>query len=149
MSQKIVYENPDGSISIVHPVPGIGVTSIISSTVPSGAPYEIIDETALPTDRLFRGAWTATGIGSTDATTITEDLTVAGEIAHDMRRAARNVEFAPYDELFSKQIPGTDLVAAEAAREEIRTRYAGIQSAIDAAADVVGIKSALTDRGII
>jgi len=48
-----------------------------------------------------------------------------------------------------KQIPGSDAVAAEAARAIIRTAHAGVQSSITDATAVVGIKSALVDRGII
>ena len=70
------------------------------------------------------------------------DITKAKTIAHDMRRAARAAEFAPYDEAIAKQIPG-QMEGAEAARQAIRDKYVGIQADIDAAADVDGIKAAL------
>ena len=53
-----------------------------------------------------------------------------------MRRIARASEFAPYDEIIALRIPGADDAAAEAAREVIRAKYAGIQASIDAAEDV-------------
>lgn len=65
----------------------------------------------------------------------------AKAIAHDLRRAARADEFAPHDEVIAKNIPGSD--AAEAARVEIRAKYAAMQSAIDAAATPEEIKAAL------
>lgn len=65
-------------------------------------------------------------------------------IAHDMRRKARDAEFAPHDDAIGKQIPGK-AEAAEAARAEIRARYADIQSAIDAAQTVDALKSALRE----
>jgi hypothetical protein len=70
------------------------------------------------------------------------NVTKAKAIGHDMRRAARAAEFAPYDEAIAKQIPGQS-GGAEAARQAIREKYAAIQTAIDAAATPDQIKSAL------
>jgi hypothetical protein len=66
------------------------------------------------------------------------DITKAKAIAHDMRRAARAAEFAPLD--IKATIP-SEAVAAEAARALIRAKYAGIQTDLDAAVDVVELKS--------
>ena len=70
------------------------------------------------------------------------DITKAKAIGHDMRRAARAAEFAPYDEAIAKQIPG-QMEGAEAARQAIREKYAAVQAAIDAAATPDEIKAAL------
>jgi hypothetical protein len=70
------------------------------------------------------------------------NVTKAKSIGHDMRRAARAAEFAPYDELIAKQIPG-QAEGAESARQAIREKYAAIQTAIDAAATPDEIKAAL------
>jgi hypothetical protein len=70
------------------------------------------------------------------------NVTKAKSIGHDMRRAARAAEFAPYDEAIAKQIPG-QAEGAEAARQVIREKYAAIQTAIDAAATPDEIKAAL------
>lgn len=67
----------------------------------------------------------------------------ARAIAHDVRRAAREREFAPHDAAISKQIPGA-ADSAEAARAEIRARYAEMQDAIDAAQTVSELKAALS-----
>ena len=64
----------------------------------------------------------------------------AKAIAHDRRRAARAKEFAPLD--VKVTIPG-EQEAAEAARQEVRQRYAVMQTAIDAAVTVEEIKAAL------
>ena len=66
----------------------------------------------------------------------------AKAVAHDMRRAARAEEFKPYDDAIAKQIPG-QIDGAETARQAIREKYANMQTAIDAAQDVDGIKAAL------
>lgn len=74
---------------------------------------------------------------------ITVNLDKAKAIGHDMRRAARAEEFAPYDKIIAAQIPGQSAADAEAARAAIRMKYASMQAAIDAAASPDGIKAAL------
>ena len=66
------------------------------------------------------------------------DLTKAKAITHEARRAARAAEFAPLD---TKATIPSEAVAAEAARAAIRTKYADIQTAVDAAADVAALKT--------
>jgi len=68
------------------------------------------------------------------------DLTKAKAITHDARRTARAAEFAPLD--VKATIP-SEAAAAEAARAAIRTKYADIQTAVDAAADVAALKTIL------
>lgn len=74
---------------------------------------------------------------------ITINIDKAKTIAHDVRRAARAEEFKPFDEIIAKQIPGTAAQEAEAARQEIRAKYAEMQAQIDAAATVDEIKAAM------
>ena len=74
---------------------------------------------------------------------ITINLDKAKAIGHDIRRQKRAEEFAPYDEVIAKQIPGVDAVEAEAARAAIRTKYEQVQTAIDAATTPDEIKTAL------
>jgi len=71
------------------------------------------------------------------------NLDKAKQIAHEKRRAARAEEFAPHDEIIAKQIPGVSAEEAEAARQVIRTKYADMQTAMDAAATVEELKELL------
>jgi len=71
---------------------------------------------------------------------ITVDLKKVKEIAHVKRRAMREEEFAPHDAIIMKQIPGVDAVAAEEARQAIRTKYDKLQTSIDNAKTVEGVK---------
>jgi hypothetical protein len=64
---------------------------------------------------------------------ITVNIDKAKAIAHDKRRAARAAEFAPLD--IKATIP-SEAVAAEAARQAVRDKYAVIQSDIDSAPGV-------------
>lgn len=67
----------------------------------------------------------------------------AKHISHEMRRFARAEEFAPYDEIISKQIPGVGAKEAEAKRQEIRDKYSVIQTQIDNASSPEELKQIL------
>lgn len=64
----------------------------------------------------------------------------AKTIAHDKRRAARSAEFEPFD--VKATIP-SEAVAAEAARQLIRDKYAAMQLAMNNASSVEELKSLL------
>lgn len=57
----------------------------------------------------------------------------ARTIAHELRRAARSVEFAPLDDQIARRLPGADLDALEAARQAVRDKFAAVQARIDVA----------------
>ena len=145
--RKILFTNTDGSLSVVHPVRNtIGETLTTDAEIEQRAwdklPTDAInpkfvDASVIPTDRTFRNAWEHSG------NSVTQNITKAKTIAHDKRREARSAEFAPHDEVIMKQIPGADATAAEAARAAIRTKYATMQTAIDAASTVDAIKAAM------
>ena len=69
---------------------------------------------------------------------ITINLDKAKVIVHDIRRAKRTAEFSPLD--IKATIPN-EAVAAEAARQAVREKYAAIQADVDAAADVAELKT--------
>ena len=66
-------------------------------------------------------------------------------IAHEIRRAKRAEEFAPYDEVIMKQIPDVDATEAEASRQAIRDKYATIQTNIDSIADVQSLTTLVSE----
>ena len=72
------------------------------------------------------------------------NLEKAKQIAHERRRAAREKELKPFDEIIMKQIPGNDAVQAEKNRKEIRQKYALLQQQMDAAQNVQELKTLLT-----
>jgi hypothetical protein len=71
---------------------------------------------------------------------ITINITKAKNIAHDARRTARSAEFAPLD--IKATIP-SEAIAAEAARQVVRDKYATMQTAIDSATTTDAIKAAM------
>ena len=137
---KVIAYQAEAGVSIVIPTPEavdlIGIDEIAKKDVPAGATFQILDAEALP-DRTFRAAWKMTG------KKVATDLPKAREIAHERRRAKREAEFAPYDEIIAKQIPND--IDAEACRELIRIKYEEMQTAIDAATDTVALKNILSD----
>lgn len=133
---KIIYQNADGGVSIVHPTGEVPIEDLPAKL--GLTDYEIVADDVIPTDRTFRNAWRK------DGTSVVENLAAAKEIAHTTRRAKRDEEFKPHDDVIAKQIPGADTDAAEAARAAIRTKYATMQTAIDAATTTAEIKTALS-----
>ncbi len=69
------------------------------------------------------------------------DILKAKEIAHEKRRTARATELAPLD--IQVTIP-TMAEQAETKRAEIRSKYAAIQTQIDAAESVDALKDIIT-----
>lgn len=131
---RIIYSTPDGGVAIV--IPANSVSEALKD-VPSDIEYMIVPLDQIPSDRFFRNAWVK-GTGRVDI-----DLPKAKEIGHEVRRRLRAEEFAPYDEVIAKQIPGNDLSAAEQARSDIRLKYSLIQETIDLATTPEQIKAAI------
>lgn len=57
--KRIIYPKDDGGIAVIIPAPECGMTiqEIAARVVPAGKPFEIVDVSAIPSDRTFRGAW--------------------------------------------------------------------------------------------
>ncbi len=142
MGQCIIYERPDGGMSVIRPVGDVSAESQVKF-VPKGAVYEIVDEDDLPKDRLFRDAWKKNG------KTVETDLDAAKEQAHNWRRAKREEEFAPLDKEITINIKAQAKVdQIESHRQAVRDKYDLIQTEIDASADEIGLRSVLATREI-
>jgi hypothetical protein len=61
MNERIIYKNPNGSVSIIIPsleaLETMTIEEIAIKDVPQGIEYKIIDVSELPQDRTFRNAW--------------------------------------------------------------------------------------------
>ena len=73
------------------------------------------------------------------------NLNKAKEIAHAKRRAVREIEFKPFDEIIAKQIPGKSANEAEAARQVVRNYHANLQIEMDAAQTVAELKAKVVE----
>ena len=136
-TSRIIFQNESGGVSVIIPTGELPIEEVAAKDVPEGVAYEIVEDDAIPADRFFRNAWVANGAA------VDVDLDKAKDIGHDMRRTKREAEFAPFDAIIMKQIPGNSAVEAEASRQEIRFKYALIQDVINAAETPDEIKSAL------
>ena len=60
--KRIIYKNPDNSVSIIIPAPealqSMTIEQIANKDVPTGYKYKIVDVSEVPSDREFRNAWT-------------------------------------------------------------------------------------------
>ena len=135
--KRIIFQNESGGVSVIIPSGELPIEEVAAKDVPEGVAYEIVEDDAIPADRFFRNAWVANGAA------VDIDLDKAKDIGHDIRRTQREAEFAPFDAIIMKQIPGNSAAEAEEARQQIRFKYALIQDVIEAAETPDEIKSAL------
>ena len=133
-TSRIIYKSESGGISVIVPTDSV---ELALKDVPEGVTYKIVSADDIPSDRFFRNAWVA------DGAAVAVDLSKAKDIGHDIRRTMRAEEFAPFDKIIAKQIPGADAIEAEINRQAIRQKYALIQDVIDAASDPDTIKIVL------
>lgn len=125
--KKIIYTRPDGGLSVVHPVINthtfvdgdvVPVAEDITeeqalqralSKIPADAiNVQIVDESAIPTDRTFRNAWVA----ATGA--VTHDMAKAREIQKNTLRVLRAPKLAALDVEFMRALEVGDTVGAAA-----------------------------------
>ncbi len=139
--KRIVFTRSDGGVSVIIPAPGFTIEqclenpSVRADVDAAASPVSIVDVEALPRDRLFREAWKQDDGGG-----CVECPDKSRVIAHEIRRSAREVKFAPHDEVIAKQIPGKTQ-EAEAQRQAIREADAIVQTEIDACKDVVELRA--------
>ena len=59
--KRIIYKNPDNSVSIIIPAPealqSMTIEQIAKKDVPTGYKYKIVDISEIPSDRSLRNAW--------------------------------------------------------------------------------------------
>lgn len=136
MAQRIIYTDAQGNLCFVIPLEG-SIADVVANDLPAGVDYVVVDESEIPADRTFRGAWARSG------NSVVHDLDKCKAIGHDIRRRKREEEFVPHDEVIMRQIPGTDLTTIESARQAIRDKYAAVQTDIDNATSPEQIKAIL------
>lgn len=115
-------------------VPDPGITAIVIDTdeMPGGNGNAY--------DRTFFKAFKHGGGRRVDV-----DIQKAKELTHDRRRAKRAVEFAPLD--IEATIPAK-ASEAEAKRQAIRDKYAGLQTTIDACSTPEQLKAIIADNAL-
>ena len=128
---KIIYTNSDGTVAVIHPT---GDVNDAIKDVPSGLSYEIVEDSAIPTDRSFRNAW------KQNNKTIETDMTKAKEIHKAKIREARVDKLAALDIEFQKALEtGADTSTIVAKKQTLRDAPAA--SGISTAASEADLKA--------
>jgi len=59
---RIIYETEEGGVAVLIPSPEYlqdhTIEELAAKDVPEGAKFEIVEDSDVPSDRTFRGAWT-------------------------------------------------------------------------------------------
>lgn len=141
MSQRIVYRNSSGGISIITPAPESGLTidQVAQKDVPAGVSYWIVDEADIPGDRYFRNAWDVDG-----ANRFLIDMTRAREIHRDRLRQIRKPKLEALDIEFQRAIEAGDVgKQQEITQKKEALRRVTEDPAIDAARTPDELKSVI------
>ena len=128
---RIIYTKSDGTVSIITPA---GDVNDAIKDVPSGLSYEIVADSAIPTDRSFRNAW------KQNSKTIETDMTKAKEIHKTNIRTARVPKLAELDIEFQRALEtGADTSTIVAKKQTLRDAPAA--SGISTAASEADLKA--------
>jgi len=128
---KIIYTNSDGTVSIINPT---GDVNDAIKDVPSGLSYEIVEDSAIPTDRSFRNAW------KQNSKTIETDITKAREIHKTNIRTAREPKLAELDIEFQRALETSADTSTIVAKKQT-LRDAPSASGISTAASEADLKA--------
>ena len=128
---RIIYTKSDGTVSIITPA---GDVNDAIKDVPSGLSYEIVEDSAIPTDRSFRNAW------KQNSKTIETDMTKAKEIHKDKIRIARTPKLAELDIEFQRALETSADTSTIVAKKQV-LRDAPSASGISTAASEADLKA--------
>jgi hypothetical protein len=111
--KRIIYNNENGGISIVVPskdaLAFMTIDQIAIKDVPEGLVYEIVETSAISSDRTFRGAW------ELDGKIIQVNNVKATDIAKNKLRSWREPEFVKNDVTIQNALADDDAVSKESA----------------------------------
>jgi hypothetical protein len=146
INERIVCTNPNGSVGVLVPTGEISIAEVMAKDVPAGATnVREITIAELPQDRMFRSAWD----DSNPENFIGTDLVKAQAIAHDMRRADRDMKMEPLDKeagFVSTTQMRKDIILTE--KTSILNTNAQIQTDINTALDESALRAVLSIANI-
>lgn len=129
MSKIATYIQDNGVMAVICFAPQALETQspeyLAEQATPAGKVFKMHDADSIPAPYLWQQSWEYDSNFN-----IIANATKAKELAHAIRREKRSQEFLEYDDIVARQIPGA-VETAEAARVQIRAKYALIQTAID------------------
>lgn len=126
MTDRIVYTNASGGVSVIVPAPGWTPAAVLAKDVPAGVTdAEILPLSAIP-DRVFRKVWRKF------PGAVAVDLPAARDDVRERVRRARAAEFAVNDAAFVRAQMDNDVPAQAQARARAQQlRNAPADPAID------------------
>ena len=123
---KIITKNNDGTVSVTFASPHWEGTmeELAKKVVPTGLTYKIVEDSVIPTDKIFRDAWEYSD------GTISVNITKSKNLWKEKIRGARKSKLEALDVDFMKsQETGADTSAIVAKKKELRDYPAKVDSA--------------------
>lgn len=131
MAKHIAYSNPDGSMAIVTPAPGVALELVQAKDVPADAKdVRIIDTADIPKDRIFRNAWRL------KSGKVQTDLLSARDLLREKMRVARKPLLEALDVEY--------MIADEADDAELKSEIAAEKQALRDVTELKAIEVATT-----
>tara|TARA_R100001443_G_scaffold26093_1_gene39258 strand:- start:1038 stop:1469 length:432 start_codon:yes stop_codon:yes gene_type:complete len=128
---KIIYTQSNGVVAVIHPT---GDVDNAIKDVPDGISYEVVEDSAVPSDKTFRNAWVQ------DSKTIKTDMAKAKEIHQSNIRKSRKSKLEALDVEFQKA-QETSANTSTIVSKKQALRDAPADSAINAASDEAALKA--------
>ena len=131
---RIIYTRPDGDVSVIVPAINTKLTieEIAIKRVPVGCAYEIVEDSVIPADREFRGAWKCSS-GKIDV-----DFVKAQEITKNRLREERQPLLEKLDVEVMKNITDPVKLAEIEAQKQV---FRDITKVVDALTTVEELKA--------
>ena len=131
-TQRILFTADSGVLAVVIPSGEVPINDLAASAVPVGTPYVIVDESNIPSDRTFRGAWK-----TDENNNIYEDLELSRAIAIEKVKvvAAEAAIAAQKAELLYEDTPYSTT--------QIRDAYASCKATLEGASTTQEMKHCL------
>ena len=123
---KIITKNNDGTVSVTFASPHWEGTmeELAKKVVPTGLTYKIVEDSVIPTDKIFRDAWEYSD------GTISVNITKSKNLWKEKIRGARKSKLEALDVDFMKaQETGADTSSIVAKKKELRDFPAQVNSA--------------------
>jgi len=138
MDKRIVYINPDSSITVIVPAPSSDINELVKLQVPEGASYRIMNTSDIPFRDDYRPSWKVD-----NAFKIYHDLSVAKEIHKERIRKLRVPKLEALDIKYQRADEDGDLELKKAiVLKKKKLRELTNHPSIDAAKTIEELKLA-------
>ncbi len=138
MEKRIVYINPDNTITVIVPAPSADVDDIVKTQVPEGAAYRILNASELPFRDDYRVSWKVD-----QNFKVYHDMAIARDVHKDRIRKLRQPKLEALDLKYQRADEDGDLELKKAiVLKKKKLRDLTNHSSIDAAKTIEELKLA-------